>query len=136
MKVCEFYKEPEKHEPEYDHTQKYQMVWDVITLNLNFFLKKGGTGITINKTTWPSACYGLVHSRLMKKKTSKGGQHTLAVEAERRYIVGYTVHHTLLEEGVLQASIEQRDDDNANIGENILDTEFNFTKTLPGAPED
>ena len=43
---------------------------------------------------------------------------------------------TLLEEGVLQASIEQRDDDNANIGENILDTEFNFTKTLPGAPED
>ena len=43
---------------------------------------------------------------------------------------------TLLEEGALRASIEQRDHDNASIEENILDKNFDFTKTLPGAPED
>ena len=43
---------------------------------------------------------------------------------------------TLLEEDAIQASIERRGHNNANIEENLLDTEFNFTKTLPGAPED
>ena len=59
------------------------MVWDVMTFNLNSFIKKGGTDAIIGKTTWPSACFGLVHNHMMKKKVAKGGQHTLGVEAER-----------------------------------------------------
>ena len=64
--------------------------------NLNAFNKKDDTDITIDETTWPSACFGPVHHRLMKKKASKGGQYnTLAVEAERRYIIAYTPHNKL-----------------------------------------
>ena len=87
MKLCEFYKEPEKHEPEYDPTQKYCMVWDVMTFNLISFIKKGGVDETIDKITWPSACFGPVHNHLIKKKVSKGGQHTFTLEAESWYIV-------------------------------------------------
>ena len=32
-------------------------------------------------------------------------------------------------------TIERRDNDNANIEENVIDSEENFTKSLPGAPE-
>ena len=35
----------------------------------------------------------------MKKKSLKGGQNTIAVESERRYIVGYTAHHKLWKRG-------------------------------------
>ena len=81
VKLCPYYDEPEKHTPEYDPTQKYKMLWDVMTFNLNAFIKKGCTDVTIDKTTWPSACYGPVNNRLMKKKASKGGQQTLAVDS-------------------------------------------------------
>ena len=56
------------------------MLWDVMTFNLNSFINKGGADVTIDETTWPSACYGPVHNRLMKKKASKGEQYILAVE--------------------------------------------------------
>jgi hypothetical protein len=43
---------------------------------------------------------------------------------------------SVLEEGAQQAAIERRDNDNANIEENVIDTDFNYTKSLPGAPQD
>ena len=43
---------------------------------------------------------------------------------------------SLLEEGAQQASIERRDNDNANIEENIIDMDFNYTKSLPVTLED
>ena len=43
---------------------------------------------------------------------------------------------SVLEEGAQQAAIERRDNDNANIEENVINTDFNYTKSLPGSPED
>ena len=57
VKLCPYYDEPEKDHADYDPTQKYAMLWDVMTFNLNAFIKKGGTDVTIDETTWPSACY-------------------------------------------------------------------------------
>jgi len=95
VKVYNVFKEKQKDEVGYDPTQKYCKVWGVMGFNLNAFIKKGRMDITIDKTTWPSACYGPVHNRPMKKKESKGGQHTLAVEAERRHMIIYTPRHKL-----------------------------------------
>ena len=93
--MCNTFHELEKDKVGYDPTQKYQKVWEVMCFNLNLFIKKGRADITINETTWPSACFGPVYNRLRNKMASKGGQHTLAVEAERLNIIAYTPRHKL-----------------------------------------
>ena len=52
-------------------------------------LKRRGADITIDKTMWPNTSYSDMHHRLMDKKESKGGQHTIAVDAKSRYIYAY-----------------------------------------------
>jgi len=51
VKLCPYCEEPENHEPAYDPTQEYRMLRDVMAFNLNLFIKKGGTDVTINETT-------------------------------------------------------------------------------------
>ena len=65
------YKKKEKHEDGYEPTQKFLKVWGVFTFILNAFTKKGGMDITVDETTWPSACYEPMHQRLIMEKASK-----------------------------------------------------------------
>ena len=55
LKLYNAFKELEKHKERYDPSQKYRKVWDAMSHNVNAFMKKGGTDITIDETTWPSA---------------------------------------------------------------------------------
>ena len=93
MKLCDYTKETKRGEPGYDPTQKYRKIWDVQVHNLNQFIEKGGLDITVDETTWANASYADMHGRLRGKKVSKGGQHTLCLDARSRYIYGYTPRH-------------------------------------------
>jgi hypothetical protein len=50
--------------------------------------------LTINETTWAIVGYSDIQGRMRGKKVSKGGQHTLAVDALSRYIYAYTPWHS------------------------------------------
>jgi len=54
-----------------------------------------GLDHTIDETTWPSASYSDMHNRVQGKKCTKGGQHVLLLDAQRRYIYGWTPRHNL-----------------------------------------
>ena len=80
-----------------DPTQKYHKVWDAfIYYNFNQMLRKSGTDLIIDETTWSSAYYGPVHERLIKKMTEKGRQHMLAVDAHHWYVYEYVPGHKIL----------------------------------------
>ena len=57
---------------------------------INQILKRGGTDITIDKTTWMSVSYSDMHHRHTGKKEYKGQDCTIAVDAKSRYIHAYT----------------------------------------------
>ena len=97
MKICDYTQEKKRGEPGYDPTQKYRKIWDVQVANLNQFIKKGGSDITIDETTWANASYADVQQKLRGKKVSKGGQHTLCLDAQSRYIYAYTPRHNYFE---------------------------------------
>ena len=65
MKLCPYFSEKDRTTSDYDPTQKYRLIWDVFVKNLNKFVKRGGTDVTIDETTWPNSSYADVHSRLM-----------------------------------------------------------------------
>ena len=46
--------------------------------------------ISVEKITWLNASYADMQGRLMEKKESKGWQHTIAVDAKRRYMYAWT----------------------------------------------
>jgi len=72
---------------EYDPTQKYRLVWDVMTFNKNQIIEKGGLDLTMDETTWPNSSYADVHGRLSGKRTDKkGGRHVLLLDSRRRYM--------------------------------------------------
>ncbi len=81
IKVClkqnEFWTEKKRTDEGYDTTQKYRLVWDVMTHNMNQLIDKGGLDLTMDETTWPISSYADVQGCLQGKKTDKGGQHVL-----------------------------------------------------------
>ena len=95
MKLCNFYHEKDRKATDYDPTEKYRLVWDVMTHNMTQVIKKMGLDHTIDETTWPSASYSDMHNRVQGKKCTKGGQHVLLLDAQRRYIYGWTPRHNL-----------------------------------------
>ena len=42
LKQNEYFSEKKRTDAEYDPTQKYRLVWDVMTHNMNQLIKKGG----------------------------------------------------------------------------------------------
>jgi hypothetical protein len=101
IKVClkqnEFWTETKKTGKGYDLTQKYRLVWDVMTHNTNQLIDKGGLDLTMDETTWPNSSYADIQHHLQGKKTDKGGQHVLLLDSKRRYIYAYTPHHKFIE---------------------------------------
>jgi hypothetical protein len=93
VKLCRHYEEKGKGEVGYDPTQKYRLIWDVVTHNTLQCMERGGLDITIDETTWPNASYADMNGRLRGKKSSKGGQHTIAVDAKTRYLYAWTPRH-------------------------------------------
>ena len=77
----------------YDPTQKYRLVWDALTQNMNLMILRAGKDTTADETTWPNSSYADVHSRFTNKKTDKGGQHVMLLDARRRYVYAYTPRH-------------------------------------------
>jgi hypothetical protein len=75
LKQNEFWTEKKKTDEGYDRTQKYRLVWDVMTHNMNQLIDKGGLDLTLDETTWPNSSYAGIQGRLQGKKTDKGGQH-------------------------------------------------------------
>ncbi len=89
LKQNEFWTEKKKTDEGYNPTQKYRLVWDVMTHNMK--------DLTIEETTWPNSSYADIHGHLQGKKTDKGGQHVLLLDSKRRYIYAYTSHHKFFE---------------------------------------
>jgi hypothetical protein len=93
MKQNVYHKEKTRTEPGYDPTQKYRLIWDVMTHNMNRMIEFGGLDCTGDETSWPNSSYADVHSTLKGKKTDRGGQHVLLLDARRRYIYAWTPRH-------------------------------------------
>ena len=94
MKQNVYHQETKRGEPGYDPTQKYRLIWDVICHNMNQLIQVGGLDLTADETTWPNSSYADVHSNLIGKKTNKGGQHVLLLDARRRYMYAWTPRHS------------------------------------------
>ena len=60
---------------------------------MNQIVKWDGLDVMLDATTWSDSSYADVHSRLMGKKTDKGGQHVLLLDAWRRYMYAWTPHY-------------------------------------------
>jgi hypothetical protein len=86
MKQNVYHKEKKRGDAGYDPTQKYRLIWDAITHNMNRMIKVGGLDCTGDETSWPNSSYADVNSNLKGKKTDKGGQHVLLLNARRRYM--------------------------------------------------
>jgi hypothetical protein len=78
----------------YDPTQKYRLIWDAMAHNMNRIIKVGGLDCTGDETSWPNSSYTDVHSNLKGKKTDRGGQHVLFLDARRHYIYAWTPRHS------------------------------------------
>ncbi len=55
----------------YDSTQKYWLVWDALTHNMNLIILTAGKDTTADETTWPDSSYADVHSRFMTKQPTR-----------------------------------------------------------------
>ena len=80
LKLCDWTKETTRDDPNYDPTQKYRLIWDVTTYNLNQFIKKGGKDVVVDETTWANMSYADVQSVPLSCSCS------IAVEAHEYYI--------------------------------------------------
>ncbi len=83
LKQNEFWTEKKKPNEGYDLKQKYCLVWDVMTHNMNQLIDKGGLDLTMDKTTWPNTSYADIQGCLQGKKSEKGGQHVLFLDSKR-----------------------------------------------------
>jgi hypothetical protein len=77
LKKNEFWTNKKKTDEGYDPIQKYRLIWDVITQNMNQLIDKGGLDLMMDKTTWPNSSYADIQICLQGKKTDKDGQHVL-----------------------------------------------------------
>ena len=94
MKQNVYFQEKKRDDEGYDPTQKYRLIWDVICHNMNQMILVGGLDLTGDETSWPNSSYADVHSNLIGKKTDKGGQHVLLLDARRRYMYAWTPRHS------------------------------------------
>ncbi len=83
LKQNEFWTEKKRTDEGYDPTQKYQLVWDIMTHNMNQLIDKGGLDLTMDETTWANSSHADIQGRLQGKKTDKGGQHVLLLDSKR-----------------------------------------------------
>jgi hypothetical protein len=97
LKQNEFWTEKKRTDEGYDPTQKYCLVWDVMTHNMKHFIDKGGLDLTMDETTWPNSSCADVQGHLQGKKNDKGGQHVLLLDSKRQYIYAYTPRHKFFE---------------------------------------
>ena len=97
LKQNAFYEEKKKTDEGYNPTQKYHLVWDVMTHNMNQLIDKGGLDLTLDETTWPNSSYADIQGCLQGKKTDKGGQHVLLLDSKRRYMYAWTPRHKFFE---------------------------------------
>ena len=97
LKQNAFWEEKKKTDEGYDPTQKYCLVWDDMTHNMNQLIDKGGLDPTLDETTWPNSSYADIQGHLQGKKTDKGGQHVLLLDSKRQYIYAYTLPHKFFE---------------------------------------
>ncbi len=68
LKQNRFWDEKKKTDKGYDPTQKYCLVWDVMTHNMNQLIDKGGLDLTLDETTWPNSSYADIQGRLCKER--------------------------------------------------------------------
>ena len=97
LKLNLYWMETKRGQKNYDPTQKYRLVWDVMTFNMNLLIKRAGKDATMDETTWPNSSYADMHNKFVNKKTNMGGQHVLLLDAKRRYIYAYTARHKFYE---------------------------------------
>ena len=97
LKLNYYWMESKRGDKGYDPTQKYRLPWDVMTHNMNLIILKAGMDATMDETTWPNSSYADVHNKFVNKKTDKGGQHVMLLDARRRYIYAYTPRHKFYE---------------------------------------
>ncbi len=79
LKQNEFWTEKKSTDEGYAPTQKYHLVWDVMTHNMIQLIDKGGLDLTIDETTWPNSSYADIQGRLQGKKNDKGGQQAIPI---------------------------------------------------------
>ncbi len=97
LKQIEYFTEKKRGEEGYDPTQKYRLVWDEMTHNMNQLIERGRLDLTMDETIWPNSSYAHVHSRLNGEKTYKGGQHMLLLDSQRWYLYAWTPPHKFFE---------------------------------------
>jgi hypothetical protein len=56
-----------KTDERYDLMQKYCLVWNVMTHNMNQPIDKGDLDLTMDETTWPSSRYADIQDYLHGK---------------------------------------------------------------------
>jgi hypothetical protein len=61
FKLCDVAAELPRCSPDYDPMQKYKLIWDVVCHNTRNLLKSGDKDLTVDETTWASACYSVMH---------------------------------------------------------------------------
>jgi hypothetical protein len=89
IKLNEFWTEKKKTEEGYDLMQKYRLVWDVMTHNIN--------QLAMDETILPNSSYADIQGHLQGKKTDKGGQHVFLLDSKRQYIYAWTPCHKFFE---------------------------------------
>ncbi len=94
MKQNVYHREKKRGDACYDPPQKYCLIWDAITHNMNRIIKVRGLDCTGDETSWPNSSYADVNSVLKGKKTDKGGQLVLLLDARRRYMYAWTPCHS------------------------------------------
>ncbi len=57
LKQNEFWTVKKKTDKGYDPTQRYCLVWDVMTHNMNELIDRGGLDLIMDETTWPNSSY-------------------------------------------------------------------------------
>ncbi len=97
LKQNEFRPEKKKTDKGYDPTQKYRMVWDVMTRNMNQLIDKGDLDVTMDEATWQNSSYADIQGCLQGKKTDRGGQYVLLLDSKRGYIYADTPCHKFFE---------------------------------------
>ena len=71
------------------------MIWDVFTHNTLCCIKDGPLDCSLDETSWANGSYSDMNRRLKGKKINKGGQHTIVVDAKKRYPIAWTPRHKL-----------------------------------------
>ena len=62
LKQNKYWSEKNRTDESYDPTQKYYLMQEVMTYNMNVIIKRGGLDVTHDETTWQNASYTELHS--------------------------------------------------------------------------